>query len=111
MTILPNSKKRHKLPIQANRWNSSRHPKTEPPRADPVWIVHGENDDVCTMHRENCGGAALLRVAALAQRFRGALHVLVASPAVASAVVDAVLTTARIVPGRFKIWSETRGFF
>ncbi|MBB5421313.1 hypothetical protein QF000_003067 [Paraburkholderia atlantica] len=45
------------------------------------------------------------------QRLRGALPVLVAFPAVASAVVDAVLTTARIVPGRFKIWSETRGFF
>ncbi|MEM5294541.1 hypothetical protein VSR82_09390 [Burkholderia sp. JPY481] len=41
----------------------------------------------------------------------GALAVRVAGPAVASAAVDALLTTARIVPGRSNFWSESRGFF
>ncbi|MGF6448354.1 hypothetical protein [Paraburkholderia youngii] len=84
-------------------------PKNGTPRADPVWIVHGENDDVCTMHRRNCEGAALLADAALARRAgrarsvpRGYLCCGVRGP-------DNGAYCARLF--RSNIWSETRGFF
>ncbi|WP_176369244.1 hypothetical protein [Paraburkholderia youngii] len=99
MTILPNSKKRHKLPIQANRWNSSRRPKMELRAPTPC----GSYMAKMTMYARCIDEIAKARRCSRTRRSRGALAVLVAFPAVAYAAVYAVLITARIVPGRSDI--------